>query len=385
MTARSAAFRLALYYAAIFAAMGIHLPFWPLWLKDRGLSPTEIGVVMAATYLTRLAGAPVIGHVVDRRGDRKRPMLVLALLAGLAWMLFQPAHGLAAITAVTVLAVGLWAGLMPIGDSLAMMVVHTHRLDYGRVRLWGSLSFIAVATLAGKLLLNQPPALLVWLVSGALLLTAASCLGLPDVRVPADEGKPVPLAPLLRQPTFLLFLAAAALNNAAHTVYYAFATIHWKAAGLSDAVIGLLWSEGVVAEVVLFAFSGRVVRRIGPAGLILIAGLAGVVRWLVLGSTAQLGWVAASQLLHAATFGCAHLGAMHFIPRAAPAGQAVRAQGTFSAVAVGLVPGLMTPFTGRLYELLAGGSFLAMAGLSAASAGAAWLLLRRWRGGKLAL
>ena len=93
MTRGSAAVRLAAFYAAIFAAVGIHIPFWPLWLKDRGLSPTQIGLLVAAGYLTKLVANPVVGHLVDHRGDRKRPMLALALAAGLLWLLFPLAGG----------------------------------------------------------------------------------------------------------------------------------------------------------------------------------------------------------------------------------------------------------------------------------------------------
>ncbi len=383
MTRRSAAVRLAAFYAALFAAVGIHIPFWPLWLKDRGLSPSEIGLLVAAGYLTRLVANPVVGHLVDHRGDRKRPMLALALAAGLLWLLFPLATGFVPILIMTVVAIFPFTSLMPVGDSLAMMVVHTHRLDYGRVRLWGSLAFIAAATLIGQALVDWPVSILPWLISATLLLTAASCAVLPDARVPPHDDPPPPVRPLLASGVFLLFLLTASLNQAAHTVYYAFATIHWKAAGLSDPEIGVLWSEGVVAEIVLFAVSSRVVVRFGPAGLLLAAALGGALRWTILGTTADMVWVAGAQLLHAATFGCAHLGAMHFILRAVPPSLSARAQGLYAAIAVGLAPGLMTPVSGYLYERLGGGSFLAMAGLSAASALLAWRLNRSWAGGPL--
>lgn len=379
MTPRSASLRLGAYYAALFVAVGIHIPFWPLWLQDRGLSPSEIGWVAAAGYLTRILASPVIGHLADHGGERRRLMIRLALAAGLVWLLFPLAGDFWPVLVLSAIATFPFAGLLPLGDTLAMMVVGRHGLDYGRARLWGSLAFIAAATLLGKALESWPITALPWLMSAALLLTAASCLGLPDLKVPRHEGKPPSLRPVLLNPLFLLFVGSAALNQMAHTVYYAFASIHWKAAGLSDMAIGLLWSEGVVAEIVLFAVSNRVVARFGPAALLLAAALGGVARWLVLGSTASLPLVALAQLLHAATFGCAHLGAIHFIARAVPQGLAARTQGIFAAIAVGLAPGLITPFSGRLYEILGGGSFLAMAGLSALSAVLAWLLMRRWK------
>ncbi|CUW40162.1 putative 3-phenylpropionic transporter [Magnetospirillum sp. XM-1] len=379
MSPSSASFRLGAYYAALFVAVGIHLPFWPLWLQDRGLSASDIGWVAAAGYLTRILASPVIGHLADHGGERRRLMIRLAMSAGLVWLLFPLADGFWPVLALSVIATFPFAGLLPLGDTLAMAVVGRHGLDYGRARLWGSLAFIAAATLLGKALGSWPITALPWLMSAALLLTTASCLGLPDLKVPRHEGRPPSLRPVLLNRLFLLFVGSAALNQMAHTVYYAFASIHWKAAGLSDMTIGLLWSEGVVAEIVLFAVSNRVVARFGPAALLVLAAVGGVARWLVLGSTVSLPLVALAQLLHAATFGCAHLGAIHFISRAVPQGLSARTQGIFAAIAVGLAPGLITPFSGRLYEILGGGSFLAMAGLSALSAVLAWLLMRRWK------
>jgi PPP family 3-phenylpropionic acid transporter len=377
MTGRGAALRLAAYYTALFAAVGIHLPFWPLWLKDRGLSPSDIGLILAATYLVKIIINPLIGHAVDRRGDRRRPMMLLAAGATLAWMGFALVDGFWPILVVTVLSLGLWSGIMPVGESLALMITQRHHLDYGRVRLWGSAAFVGTAVLVGRLLVDHPPAILVWLIAGTLALTALACWHLPDTRVPVPkDGASPPLRPLLASTAFVLFLAAGSLNQASHTVYYAFSTIHWKAAGIADDTIGLLWSLGVIAEIVLFSMSGRVVRRVGPVGLLVVAASAGVVRWAVLGTTTELPLLFAAQTLHAATFGCAHLGAMHFIQRTIPAGLSARAQGIYSAVAMGVAPGLMSPVTGHLYESLGGYAFLMMAGFSGLSALAGWRLLR---------
>ncbi|MFD2233498.1 MFS transporter [Phaeospirillum tilakii] len=372
--------RLALYYVALFCVIGLQLPYWPLWLAARGLGPVEIAWLIAVPSLVRVFATPLVGVWVDRRGDRRRPMLLLAGAAALAGLAFPAAFGFWPILVATVLLFVPLYGLMPVGDSLAMTLVARHRLDYGRVRLWGSLSFIAVASLLGGLLAWRPPTDLPWIQFGLLLMVVASCLFLPDARVAGRESvAPAPLGPLLRSPLFGLFLAVAALSQAAHAVYYAFGTLHWRAAGVDDATIGLLWSEGVVAEILLFAFSNRAVARFGPAGLLLLGGLGGMVRWLTLGLTTDPLWLALVQGLHAATFGCTHLGAMHFLQRAVPPALAVRAQGIYAAVAVGLVPGLATIAVGPLYQHWGGAAFLAMAALSAGAALLGGPLVRRWR------
>ncbi len=381
MTRRGAAARLALYFAALFGAIGIQMPFWPLWLASRGLTPAQIGLAAAAIYLGRMMFSPLIGTVADRRGDRKRPLIVLSMAAALAYLLFAATHSLLAILAVSVLTAGLWGGLIPVGDSLALTACSRWHLDYGRVRLWGSAAFIAMATLTGRLLGAWGPSALVWMIAGAFAVTAAACLPLPDLKTATERARRLPLRPLLTNRLFLTFLAWAALNQAAHALYYAFATLHWHRAGLSDDTIGLLWSEGVVAEILLFSVSGPVVRRLGPAGLLMAAGLGGAVRWTLLGLTTDLPVLIVAQLLHAATFGCAHLGAMHFLQRGAPAEINARAQSVYAAVASGAAPALMSPVGGWLYQRLGGSAFLIMALVSLGAMAMAYRLKRHWGGG----
>lgn len=377
------AWRLSFYYAALFAAVGTQMPYWPLWLKDRGMDGPEIGLLMATTYLTKVVIGPLAGHVADRRGERRRPMIMLAAMAAVAWCAFSLADDFGSILAVSVVALSLWSGVFPLGESLALHATQAAGLHYGRVRLWGSLSFIAAATSMGVWLKTHPAAGLVWAVAAGLGLLALACHTLrePEATI-RRTGPPAGLAPLLRWPPFLTFLAIASLGNASHTVYYAFATIHWRAAGIDADTIGLLWAEGVVAEVVLFAFASGIAARLGPARLLLIAAAAAALRWLVLGATTALGVLAAAQLLHAASFGCAHLGAMMFITRAIPAELSARAQGLLSAVALGAVPGLLSPASGWLYQSLTGGAFWVMAVLAAAGAALAWRLSRRWDGAR---
>ncbi len=70
--------------------------------------------------------------------------------------------------------------------------------------------------------------------------------------------------------------------------YYGFSALHWQAAGLSEATIGWLWAEGVAVEVLLFALSGAVMARASPAALLMLAALAGMLRWTVLASSTDL-------------------------------------------------------------------------------------------------
>ena len=119
----------------------------------------------------------------------------------------------------------------------------------------------------------------------------------------------------------------------------------------------------------------------GPPGLLILAGLAGILRWSVLAASTALPVLIAVQALHALTFGAAHLGAMHFIARAAPPGLSATAQGLYSAVSGGIAMGLAMLAAGVLYDAAAGRAFLAMAALSGGGLALAIVLRGRRRRG----
>lgn len=370
------ALRYAAFYGAVFLAVGIYQPFWPVFLKSRGLSAAEIGLVFALTSWIRIVTTPAIAQIADRSGRTKATLAVLAALCLVIFTGFFEARGFWPILLVMLPAAVCFQPMIPLAESQTMAAVLRERLDYGRIRLWGSLAFILSTIGAGSLITGRAPELVFYLVLGALALTLLAALALPAAPARHHEGAPLNPLKLLRDRRFLLFLGAASFNQASHAVYYGFSALHWQAAGLSETMIGWLWAEGVAVEVLLFAFSGRVMARASPAALLALAALAGMLRWTLLAASTDLALLIAVQALHALTFGAAHLGAMHFIARAAPPGLAATAQSLYSALSGGVAMGLAMLLAGALYEAAAGRAFLAMAVLSAAGLILA-LVLRR--------
>ncbi len=370
--------RLAVFYAAFLAVYGVQIPFWPVWLAAKGLTPTDIGLIVAVTVGARMIGSPLAAHVADRSGERRRPMLALATLSLGAYGLFAFTAGFWAIFAVSILSSMLFPPMMALGESLTMSGVARAGLDYGRVRLWGSLSFIVTATLSGHLLVEAPAQTILWLVLATVALTGAACLVLPDLRsdvAPVAAG--LPLALVLADRRLLLMLLAAGLIQGSHAVYYAFGTLHWQAAGYPDDVIGLLWALGVICEIVLFAFGRALLRRISAPRLLALAGALAAARWLVLGATTTLPAVIAVQTLHAFSYGAAHLAAIHIIAASVAPGLSATAQSLYAALVMGFALGVMLLVSGPLYEAFAGGAYFAMAASAAVGAMAAMVLAGR--------
>jgi PPP family 3-phenylpropionic acid transporter len=180
-----------------------------------------------------------------------------------------------------------------------------------------------------------------------------------------------------------MFMLAAGASQVSHAVYYGFATLIWQQAGIDDRVIGVLWAEGVVAEVILFLFAARALARLGVTGMLLIAGIGGVLRWSGTALTSDLPLLFVLQILHAASFAAAHLAAMHFMQRAIPERAMSSAQGLYYALPLGIGMGLAMSLSGVLFRDHGGHAYLAMAAFSALSLGGTLLLRRYWRGDKI--
>ncbi len=362
MAAPALSLRYAALYGAVFLTLGVYLPFWPVFLKSRGLSAAEIGVMLALAAWIKVASTPAAARIADRSGRAKATLAVAAAASLVLFLGFFEARGFWPILMVMLPAAACFHALTPLAESQTMAAVLRESLDYGRIRLWGSIAFILGTVGAGRLLTGHAPDIVLLLILGGLGATVLAALALPGRRA-ATAQRSSPRA-LVGDRRFLLFLGAASLLQASHAMYYGFSALHWKAAGLSETTIGWLWAEGVIAEIVLFAAGGALVARVGPPGLLILAGLAGILRWSVLAASTALPVLIAVQALHALTFGAAHLGAMHFIARAAPPGLSATAQGLYSAVSGGIAMGLAMLAAGVLYDAAAGRAFLARAALS---------------------
>ena len=145
----NAAFQLSLLYGGMFLVVGIMMPFWPVWLEAKGLTPPQIGLVIAAGSLIRAFVGPLSARFADRTGERKRLMAILSTLSFIFFMPFAIVDSFAAILILQACLIGVMGPIMPLSESLTMLGAKRHGLDYGRIRLWGSLTVILGASGVG--------------------------------------------------------------------------------------------------------------------------------------------------------------------------------------------------------------------------------------------
>ena len=166
------ALRLAFLYAALATVFGIQLPFFPLWLKTRGLDAQAIGVVLAAPIVVRIFAVPLINRAVDHWAAPRGALIVLAATAAVLNGMVGLASGFTAILLTVALVAIAFQPCSTLIDAYALKGLGLRKRHYGPVRLWGSAAFI-VANLASGLLLDFMAAdRLIWLIVAALSVMA---------------------------------------------------------------------------------------------------------------------------------------------------------------------------------------------------------------------
>jgi PPP family 3-phenylpropionic acid transporter len=381
---RRFASRVSLLFAAVFAVAGTQLPYLPVWLDWIGLGAREIAIIAAAPTLVRVAVTPAIAFAADRSADHRRFLVALAwgaLAAALSLTqcaTFWPVLFLTLVFAVAA------STVMPLAETVTMAGVRTAGLDYGRMRLWGSLSFVAASFCGGLAIDRFGAQAAVWLLAGGATLTVLAAHRLPQPighgSTPAAAARPrlglADAVGLVRSRAFTAFLLAAGTVQAAHAAFYTFGTLHWAAQGVSGGWSGTLWAIGVAVEIGLMAFSGALVRRVGAVELIVLGALASVLRWFTMGFDPPLAALIVLQALHGVTFGATHISAFYFIAETVAERQAGTAQALYAAVA-GVAMGGAMLLSGLLYPALGGRTYWAMAAIAVAGLAASLALRRR--------
>ncbi|MEM7268416.1 MAG: MFS transporter [Pseudomonadota bacterium] len=373
------------WYGFFFLFGGAHLPFWPLWLADWGLSAAEIGTYTAAGVAARVAFGVFLPWIADVVSAPRRVLASLCLIASAIYFAHIWIETRPLLLAATIGASAALAGALPIGDALALRAAERGPFTYATARSVGSAAFLFANLACGLAVARYGSEAAIWWIA----LSLAPLIWL-SWRHPGGAGAQIggarlsEAARLLKAPAFIAALIASAATMGSHAVIYAYGSIHWRAQGIGDEVIGALWAFGVAVEVVVMAvFGAAMIARLGVAGSLMLGGAVGVVRWAAMTLDPSLFWLWPLQALHSLTFTATHLGLMAFIAAAAPVRLASTAQGLASSLAGGVLMAGATALAALIYPIYGAGAFWLAAGLAALGVAAAVLLHLVWKGERL--
>uniref|UniRef100_E6QFL4 Putative metabolite transporter (MFS superfamily) n=1 Tax=mine drainage metagenome TaxID=410659 RepID=E6QFL4_9ZZZZ len=331
---------LAAFYFLYFCALGAFMPYWGPWLHAQGQGPLAIGILTAAVQFSKVLAPNLWGWLAHFWGSR-RIVPWAALITAAGFLALGLAHGnFSALLLITLTFSFFWAATLPLVDATTMDWAQRCGAAYGRIRLWGSLGFIALSLGMGGLLAHW--GMTAFLPGIAIFLVAAwgASRYLPYGTLP-DANAPRPrLSGTLRQVSLWFFLLAGLLEQASHGAYYAFYSIYAEQHGLGSAAIGMLWGFAVLCEVAFFWWGDRLIRRLGVSLVFTGAFVLTALRWGVIAWWPGLVWIILVQSLHAASYAAFHLAAVHWVSGRFPGALRARGMALYASVVYGLGGGL---------------------------------------------
>ncbi len=356
--------RLAGFYALYFATTGITLPFLPAYFEAAGFTATQIGALLAVGPVCMLFAPPLWGHLADRTG---RPGLVLTAVtagAALGYGLLALASSFAATVAAFVVHALFASSVTTLVDTLALQHVLARGGSYARLRVFGSLGFVASSLAFGFLASGAGAAVV--LVPLALTTTAAAWAAALLAQAPGTvHAGPRPTASaalgLLKRRDLALFFTATALHWVACTPYHGSLALYVRALGFGPHVVSLTAGLAVAAEIAVMWTWPRWSSARSPRGMLLIAFTASSARWALMAWTDRADVLVATALLHALTFGTFYLAAVAWVAERAPGSLRATGQALFVACTFGLGGLVGYLGSGRTYDALGGARLFALA------------------------
>jgi len=368
--------RLSSFYFFYFAALGALVPFWGLYLKDRGFTPLAIGELMAIFMVTKVVAPNLWGWIADRTGARLFMVRLASLLTLLTFSGIFAVDGFRDIALVMALFGFFWNASLPQVEVVTLNHLGLRVRRYATIRLWGSIGFILVVPALGAVVERAGTHIVpVWvfvLYAGIWL----SSLAIPNPKRPPPEQSSGSLSSLARRPEIIAFLTACFLMQVSHGTFYVFYSLYLTEAGYSSTAVGALWVWGVVLEVLVFWRMHRLLERFGARRVLLVSLDLAVLRWLMTGGfAADPALQFFAQTLHAATFGAFHAAAIHLVHHYFRGHTQGRGQALYGSLSFGAGVAVGSLLSGVLWGTVGAGlTFI----LSAPAAGLGWLAVWGW-------
>ena len=345
--------RLSGFYGLYFALIGCIMPFWGLYLQQQEFDVADIGILLALFSGVRIF-APNIWASFSHLVEHYIPPIQLLRLGGILMLVCFVAIYWATEFwhyAVIMLAYGFfWSAILPQYEILTLNHIKNDLDAYSSIRLWGSIGFIVLVSILGWVFdlisLNYLPAIMLIL----MLLIVFNSLVLPpsqhgsdslvdvseDMTDNLDVGTGVQLGARLNW-GLISFLLINVLIQISHGPYYVFFSIYLEQLDYSHWMIGLLWSLGVLAEIIIFWKIALFMQRWSLRELVILSLLLTAIRWLMTAYFADSGFLLiVSQCLHAFSFGLIHVVSIKYIAFFYPGKQQLHGQALYSGLGFGL-------------------------------------------------
>lgn len=369
--------RLAGFYFAYYAALGAFTPYWSLYLQSKGLQVSAISVLMSLWYAMRIFAPSTWTTLAAHSPKPVRWLWVGAVMTVLSFAGFLLPLRFAGLFMAMCLFCFFYNAVMPQFESITQSHLGERNHLYGRIRVWGSIGFIAVVAGYGWLIDWLGIAALPWLMLPLFVAMLGFAFANDYAHRPEeiDHSLDGGFRARLRRPPVIAFFAAAFLAQVSFGPFYTFFSIYLKEHGYSPSAQGLLWSAGVLAEICVFFLSARIFRRWDAGKVLAFAMASAALRWWAVAAWPDnVAVMTLAQTSHAISFGAFFAAVMQLLARFFPGRLNGHGQGLFYGLSsgVGGVAGAL--LAGQLWRISGETAFAACGFIALAGAVIAW----RW-------
>ncbi|MEJ2898994.1 MFS transporter [Acinetobacter sp. NS-4] len=359
--------KLSGFYFFYYSIVGTFMPFWSLYLEDQGFNYQEIGLLSSIAIITRFFAPFIWGWLADKSGKRMLLVRIATWMECFIWfMIFLVPNTFQSVALLMLIFSFFQNAILAQFEGVTLFWLGDKRTQlYGKVRKWGSVGFIIGVFGIGALLEIVPISMLpLMLLCIAFLAFLWSFSIKEPSSAPQSQQQLEPLLPILKRPVVAAFFAIEFVLLFSHAPFYSFYSNYLHQVGYSTTEIGLLWSVGVVAEIIMFAFAHIFLTRFSWRSLVSLCLVLTGVRWVVVGLLPDLFMAQfLAQSIHAFSFGLFHMIAMRIIFQNFSAGQQGRGQAMYSTM-WGLGVALGSILAGKYWQVISGEMVFVLAGLS---------------------
>ena len=335
--ARPIHLNLSAFYFFYFAYLGAFAPFFALYLTSVGMTAVEIGVLMALPQLTRILAPHLWGWLADHTGRRIGVVRISGAAGMIAFLGVFTGDSFALLFVVLFAMMFFWSAALPLVEATTLSKLGDDTARYGRIRVWGSVGFIAAVVAVGYLIDATGAHSVLWVIAGLMAGMLLLSFTLAEARPEPHESDDLPVWQIVRKPAVLAVIGASALMAAAHGPYYTFYTIHLVDHGYSKSAAGWLWALGVICEIGIFIWMSRLYRAFTLRSILIASTLLAALRFVVIGWGADsIVLLLAAQTLHAASFGSFHAAAIGVVHKLFRGRHQARGQAIYGSLAYGL-------------------------------------------------
>lgn len=326
--------KLSLLYMALFGGIACFNPFLTLYFQQKGLSYTQIGISYSVLSITAVISQPIWGFITDKYSNKRTTLIIITIASSLliynlifAKNFYYIVLGIFLITAVQ-------SSIIPVGDSYTFEILDQHKnIQYGRVRLVGSIGFAMVTLALGQVIKYRGINSAYFLYSIIMILLAVLLFSIKF----KDKGtkKKISLNDsvlLLKDIRFTIFLLSVVVINISLGANGSYIAVLLQKTGGDVSKLGLLWCVLALSELPILFFGNKIINKVGELNLYFLGILLYGLRYFLCSISTSYLLVLITQTMQGVTYIFYMISAFQYMNNVVPAKMRTTAMTIYAAV-----------------------------------------------------